>query len=180
MSDNAVAALYLSALVIALFGISIFILRQVLRTRRTESRLSQLQNLVKQDQATAKDCYELGSIYLNKKLYSQAGKLFQKALRDKKTEPENRALIYNALGYAYFSQEQLDLAIRQYKEALKLYPDYVVALNNLGHVYERKNLTSQALEAYEQALVHDPQDSVAQKRSEALRKRLPTTSSSDS
>ncbi len=49
------------------------------------------------------------------------------------------AKIYNALGFAYFTQEQYDIAIRQYKEALKIDPNYVIAYNNLGHAYEKKN-----------------------------------------
>ena len=65
------------------------------------------------------------------------------------------------MGYAYFAQEQYDLAIRQYKEALKCNPEYVIALNNLGNAYERKQLTAQALETYEQALTYDPKNSTA-------------------
>lgn len=48
--------------------------------------------------------------------------------------------MYNALGFAYFSQEQYDIAIRNYKEAIKLYPEYTIALNNLGNVYEKKTV----------------------------------------
>ena len=44
------------------------------------------------------------------------------------------------MGYAYFAQEQYDLAIRNYKEATKLYPEYVTALNNLANVYEKKQM----------------------------------------
>jgi tetratricopeptide (TPR) repeat protein len=76
------------------------------------------------------------------------------------------------MGYAYFAQEQYDIAIRNYKEALKISPRYVTALNNLGHAYERKNLTAQALEAYEQALAQEPKNAVSRRRAESLRKRL--------
>jgi tetratricopeptide (TPR) repeat protein len=74
------------------------------------------------------------------------------------------------LGYVYFAQEQYDLAIRQYKEALKLKPDYVVALNNLGHAYEKKKLTAQALEMYEAALKFAPNNATAKRRAESLRR----------
>jgi tetratricopeptide (TPR) repeat protein len=106
-------------------------------------------------------------------LFVQAVSLFQKALKiGKDIEPENKALIYNALGFAYFAQEQLDLAIRQYKEALKYNPEYTVALNNLGNIYERKQLISQALEVYEESLKYEPNNSIAKRRAESLRKRL--------
>ncbi|HEY9889792.1 MAG TPA: tetratricopeptide repeat protein [Candidatus Obscuribacterales bacterium] len=87
-------------------------------------------------------------------------------------ESEKAALIYNALGFAYFAQEQYDLAIRQYKEALDIAPTYVTALNNLGHSYERKQLTAQALEAYEAALKYEPENKTAQRRAESLKKRF--------
>jgi tetratricopeptide (TPR) repeat protein len=48
----------------------------------------------------------------------------------------------------------------------------VTALNNLGHVYERKKLTAQALESYEQALKYEPDNAIAKRRAESLRKRL--------
>lgn len=165
--------IYISALLLLLILAAIFILREIIKTRRTESTFSRLQNKLKQDKGDSKDYYELGSLYLEKKLFVQSLNLFQKALKAQKDlEPENQALIYNAMGYAYFAQEQYDLAIRQYKEALKLYPEYVTALNNLGNVYDRKQMTVKALETYEQALQYDPNNSTAKRRAESLRKRL--------
>ncbi|MGL4377140.1 MAG: tetratricopeptide repeat protein, partial [Microcoleaceae cyanobacterium] len=81
------------------------------------------------------------------------------------------------LGFAHFSQEQYDMAIRQYKEAIKFKPDYVTALNNLGHAYERKKLTSSALEIYEESLKYEPNNDTAKRRSESLRKRVVSTTS---
>ena len=164
--------IYLSVLLILLSFTAIFISRQIIKTRRIEATFSRLQNKLKKEKGTAKEYYELGSIYLEKKLFVQSISLFQKALKTKGVEPENQALIHNALGYAYFAQEQYDLAIRNYKEALKLYSEYVTALNNLGNVYERKQLTAQALEAYEEALKYEPNNSTAKRRAESLRKRL--------
>jgi tetratricopeptide (TPR) repeat protein len=165
--------IYISALLFLLILAAIFILREIIKTRRTESTFSRLQNKLKQEKGTSKDYYELGSLYLDKKLFVQSINLFQKALKAQKDlEPENQALIYNAMGYAYFAQEQYDLAIRQYKEALKLYPEYVTALNNLGNVYDRKQMTAKALETYEQALQYDPNNTTAKRRAESLRKRL--------
>lgn len=90
-------------------------------------------------------------------------------------EPENQALIYNAMGYACFAQEQFDLAIRHYKDALKLYPDYVIALNNLANVYEKKQMVNKALETYQETLAIEPNNKVAQRRANSLKKRLVET-----
>ncbi|MBD2662967.1 hypothetical protein B6N60_00491 [Richelia sinica FACHB-800] len=169
--DNNLALVYLSVLVGLLAFASVSILRQVLKTRRVESSLSRLRNKLTKDKGTAQEYYELGSIYSEKKVYTQAIPLFQKALKAAEEEGEdNTAPIFNALGYAYFAQDQYDLAIRQYKEALKIKPDYVVAWNNLGHSYERKKLNSQALQAYEEALKFAPNNATAKRRAESLRR----------
>ncbi|NJO53148.1 MAG: tetratricopeptide repeat protein, partial [Leptolyngbyaceae cyanobacterium RM2_2_4] len=98
---------------------------------------------------------------------------FQKAIKAKDLEPgENAALVFNALGFTYAAQEQYDLAIRQYKDALEQNPGYVTALNNIGFAYEKKQLIAQAVEAYEAALKSDPKNAIAKRRAEALKKRI--------
>ncbi len=171
--ETGLPIVYLSLLVLLLGGASWFIFRQIIRTRRVEKTLSTLRSKLSQGKGSAQDHYELGSIYLDKKIYSQAITQFQQALKAKDlAEGENAALVYNALGYAYACQEQYDLAMRQYKEAVKQKPDYVRALNNLGFAYERKQMTAQALEAYESALKYEPGNPTAKKRAESLRKRF--------
>lgn len=168
--------IYLSVLLTLLLVVAFFIFKQIFKTRRIEKTFSKLQNKLTKEKGTAKEYYELGSIYLDKKLFVQAIQLLQKALKaEKQLEEENKALIYNALGYAYFCQEQYDLAIRNYKEAIKLFPEYTTALNNLGNVYEKKQLVTQAIEAYENALKYEPNNYNAKKRAESLRKRMVTS-----
>lgn len=171
--DNNLAVVYLAILLVVLGGSGLTIFRQVFKTRRLESSLARLQKKLTQEKGTTQEYYELGGIYLNKKLYTQASANFQKALKAaQEEEEENTAVIYNGLGFAYFAQEQYDLAIRNYKEALRLDPNYITALNNLAHAYERKNLTAQALQAYEQVLQSEPKNSTAKRRAESLRRRV--------
>ena len=173
MDNSDLPLIYLSVLISLLAIAAIFLFRQVFRTRRLESTFSRLQRKLTKEKGTAKEYYELGSLYLDKRLFSQAITLFKKALKSKDLEgEENTALIYNALGYSYAAQEQFDLAIRQYKEALEQTPDYVTAWNNLGFAYEKKQLVAQAVEAYDEALKHDPKNSTAKRRADSLRKRL--------
>jgi tetratricopeptide (TPR) repeat protein len=177
MNDSWLPIIYLSILVTLLAAAGWFVFRQILRTRRTETTLSRLQNKLNQGKGTAREYYELGGILLDKRLYSQAVTQFQKALKAKDLDGEqNLALVYNALGFSYAAQEQFDLAIRQYKEALELMPEYPTALNNLGFAYEKKQLTTQALEAYEETLRIDPKNGIAKRRADSLRKRLVPTS----
>jgi tetratricopeptide (TPR) repeat protein len=169
--DNNLAVVYLSILVGLLAFTVVTVFRQIFKTRRMESNLSRLRNKLGKEKGTAQEYYELGSIYSEKKVYSQAIALFQKALKASEEEgEENIAPIYNGLGYVYFAQEQYDLAIRNYKEALKLKPEYVTGLNNLAHAYERKKLTAQALEMYEETLKLQPNNATAKRRAESLRR----------
>ncbi|MDJ0595613.1 MAG: tetratricopeptide repeat protein [Pleurocapsa sp. MO_226.B13] len=177
MNEN-LPIIYISALLVILVLAAIYILREVIKTRRQESTFSRLQNKLKQQKGTAEEYYQLGSLYLDKKLFVQSLTLLKKALKaDKDLPVENQALIHNAMGYAYFAQEQYDIAIREYKEALKLYPEYVVALNNLGNVYEKKQMIVKAVETYKQALEYDPENKTAQQRVKSLEKRLVPTKS---
>lgn len=173
--ENSLPIIYLSVLLVLLAGAGWAVIRQVLKTRKVETTLSRLERKLKKERGTVQEYYELGSIYSDKKLFAQAVMLFQKALKGVDAEEEKLAPVYNALGFAYFAQEQYDIAIRHYKEALKENPEYVTALNNLGHVYERKKLTAQALEAYEEALKYEPNNAIAKRRAESLRKRLVTS-----
>lgn len=175
--ESLLPVVYLSILLLLLSAAAWAIFSQIFKTRQVEVALSRLQNKLKDEKGTAQEYYELGSIYLDKKLFSQSIGVFQKALKAaEEEEDENVARIYNGLGFSYFAQEQFDLAIRNYKEALKRQPDYVTALNNLAHAYERKKLTAQALQTYEEALKYEPNNQTAKQRSESLRKRLVTSS----
>ncbi len=165
--------IYLSGIVIFLGGLAIFLLFQIIKTRRTENRFYKLQKKLQKEKGTAQEYYELASLYLDKKLYVQAVNLLEKGFKTgEKIEAENKALMYNALGFAYFSQEQVDLAIRNYKDAIKLYPDYVIALNNLANAYEKKQMVPKAVETYEETLKFDENNKIAKRRAELLKKRL--------
>ncbi|MEO0757761.1 MAG: tetratricopeptide repeat protein [Cyanobacteria bacterium J06648_16] len=178
MENTSYLLVYLSFLLLLLGIAAFFVLRQVFKTRRIENTLSRLQKKLTSQKGTAQEYYELGSLLLDKKLFTQASLYLQQALKmlDKEEETENAALIYNALGYAYFAQEQFDLAIKQYKAALKEQPGYITALNNLGHSYEKKQQIKQALEIYDEAIKLDAKNATAKRRADALRKRVPATS----
>jgi tetratricopeptide (TPR) repeat protein len=166
---------YLVAFISLLAGSAVVVVRQVLKSRTLESDLSKLEKRVIADDCTSQEYYALASIYLDKKLFVQAVKLLQKALKDKTLAANDFAPVHNALGYAYECQEQYDLAIRNYKEAIKQDPVYVTAMNNLGHAYEQKKLMPQALDMYEQAVALEPDNEIANRRLVSLRRRLVTS-----
>jgi tetratricopeptide (TPR) repeat protein len=175
-SDKNLLTVYLAAFLLLLSVAAFFILKQILKTQKIENALNKLERKLKNERGTIPEYYELGSIYLEKKMYIQAIAMLKKAIKVEDGDTPEMSPVYNALGYAYFGQEQYDLAIRQYKEAIKLEPEYVMAMNNLGHAYEQKKMASQALDIYEQALELEPNNETAKRRSESLRRRLVVSS----
>ena len=113
--DSKLAIAYLGALVVLLAGVIWLVIRQIIKARSLENVISDLQPKLQKEKGTPEDYYQLGSVYLRKKLYAQAITLFNKAIKE---GGDNMAEVYNALGFAYFSQEQYDLAIKNYKEDL--------------------------------------------------------------
>jgi tetratricopeptide (TPR) repeat protein len=175
-SDKNLLIVYLSAFLLLLSVAAFFILKQILKTQKIENALSKLEKKLKSERGTVPEYYELGSIYLEKKMFIQAIAMFKRAIAIEDGKIPEMSPLYNALGYAYFGQEQYDLAIRQYKEAIKLEPEYVMAMNNLGHAYEQKKMMPQALDIYEQALEIEPNNETAKRRGESLRRRLVVSS----
>jgi tetratricopeptide (TPR) repeat protein len=175
-SNQNLLLVYLWAFLLLLAVAAFSIGKQIFKTQKIENALKRLEQKLKSEKGTVQEYYELGSIYLDKKLYVKAVALLEKALKAEGLDPIEMAPIHNALGYAYFGQEQYDLAIRKYKEAIKLEPEYVMAMNNLGHAYEQKKMNSQALAMYDRALELEPKNETAMRRSESLRRRLVVSS----
>ena len=94
--DNIVPLLYLSILLFSLLTLSFFIGKQIIERKEIENNLSALQNKIRNNKANAEDYYEIGSIYLSKKLFDQAILQFRYALQMWKNEDsEGISNLYN-------------------------------------------------------------------------------------
>tara|TARA_B100000780_G_scaffold246425_1_gene190940 strand:+ start:1048 stop:1527 length:480 start_codon:yes stop_codon:yes gene_type:complete len=154
--------------------ISIFIGRQIIERKQIEDNLSVLQNKIRNNLANAEDYYELGSIYLSKKLFDQAILQFRYALQIWKNEDlEGISNLYNTIGFTYAETEQYDLAIYYYQEALKNDDNYTVALNNLGYAYEKQKMISEAITTYKKVITKEPNNETAVSRMQILKRRIP-------
>ena len=93
MTNENLPIAYISALLAILVLAAIYILREVIKTRKQESTFSRLQAKLQNEKGSAEEYYELGSLYLDKKLFVQSISLLQRALKvDKKLPEENQAL----------------------------------------------------------------------------------------
>ena len=167
-----VQLLYLSALLALLAGGSYLVVRQVLVRRELETAAKALGERVRSGSASAEDLFEMGCVMLRKKIYSQAVRNLEGALAAWDGEPEEKAQVHNALGFAFFSQEKVGEALEQYRQAVGLQPGYVTAWNNLGDALESTKRYSEALEAYTQALAYAPSNETARDRAAFLKTRL--------
>nr|GME18154.1 tetratricopeptide repeat domain-containing protein PYG7, chloroplastic-like isoform X2 [Ipomoea batatas] len=84
--------------------------------------------------------------------------------------------VYNALGVSYVREDKIDKGIAQLFETavckLKLQPGYVTAWNNLGDAYEKNKDMKNALKAFEEVLLFDPNNKVARPRRDALKDQV--------
>ena len=92
-----------------------------------------------------------GDIYMARKMYREAIDTFREV-------PENPVML-NKIGIAYHQMMQLDNARKSYEQAIKLKPNYVEALNNLGTVYYARKSFRRAISWYNKALKVAPQES---------------------
>jgi tetratricopeptide (TPR) repeat protein len=86
-----------------------------------------------------------GDILMARKQYREAIDMF------KQGSPKDPVL-WNKQGIAYHQLAQLANARKSYEQALKLKPDYVEAMNNLGTIYYAQKSMRRAISWYNKAL----------------------------
>ncbi|MFQ5454579.1 MAG: tetratricopeptide repeat protein [Nitrospirota bacterium] len=63
---------------------------------------------------------------------------------------------HNELGVHYYSHGDIDSAVKEYKMAIEIDPDYTTAHNNLAQIYEETEETEPAIEQYIEVIRSDP------------------------
>jgi tetratricopeptide (TPR) repeat protein len=156
---------YSSILFLSLTFICIYLSGLLKMTQNVEKRISMLETRLQTEDRSSDDFYKLGQIYLRKRIYDKAINLFRQSL---KSWDENDKIglgsLYNTLGFTYFKLKEYEQAIYYYGQAIKLLPDYTLALTNLGLVYENKQLYKEAYKTYSYALMYESQNKIAKNR----------------
>lgn len=78
-----------------------------------------------------------------------------------KVDSMNRARIHTELGMAYYGNNQMSVAMEEFKEAIAADSDFAPAHSQLGLVYMALNEDKLAQQSFERALKLDPADSEA-------------------
>lgn len=81
---------------------------------------------------------------------------------------ENHAEVFNNRGMAYRAKGELDRAIQDYSQAIKLNGKLALLYNNRGVAYDRKSEFDRAIQDYEQALKLKPSPEIYFNRGNAF------------
>lgn len=98
--------------------------------------------------------YNLGTLYLQKKMLSEAREHLLKAVQ---ISP-GYANAWNNLGLLALDESRLEEAVGYFENAVRQNPQYEVALENLGNLYRQLGRLEDAQQALEKALLLDPEN----------------------
>ncbi|MCW3093222.1 MAG: hypothetical protein JWP81_4291 [Ferruginibacter sp.] len=106
---------------------------------------------------TAKELFNNGREFQNKKQYDQAIEAYTQAIA---IDP-NYTFAYNNRGLSYHAKKQYDLSIQDYNKAITIDPSLKMAYNNRGYAYQFKNMPDLAIQDYTKAVDIDPNYTLA-------------------
>ena len=116
---------------------------------------------LRDDPSSAEALYGIGSVYLNQQKTAEARESFERALKLRASYPDTLANSWNNLGLLAAREGRTGEAIGYFQEALKLSPDHLIALDNLGSAYRQQKRWDDARKTYERALEISPNDAEA-------------------
>lgn len=163
--NSIIPLLYSLILFVSLILIFFYLVGQFQVNLKVENRLTALEKKLQENKKSSAFSYKLGQLYLRKKVYDKAIQLFRNSLKYWDFNDKlGLGSLYNTLGFTYFKLKQYEDAAYYYCQAIRLLPDYTLALTNLGLVYESQEKYKEAYEIYNQALIFDSTNETASSR----------------
>jgi len=108
--------------------------------------------------SSAEALYGLGSVYLKQQKASEARESFERAVKLRASYPDTLPDAWNNLGLLATREGHTAEAIPYFQEALRLSPDHLIALDNLGNAYRQQKQWDEARKVLERAVAVGPQD----------------------
>jgi tetratricopeptide (TPR) repeat protein/peroxiredoxin len=116
---------------------------------------------LRDDPSSAEALYGIGSVHLNQQKTAEARESFEGALKLRASYPDTMANSWNNLGLLAGREGRPGEAVGYFQQALKLSPDHIIALDNLGSAYRQQKRWEDARATYERALELRPNDAEA-------------------
>jgi Flp pilus assembly protein TadD len=110
------------------------------------------------DPSSAEAQYGLGSVYLKQEKNPDARASFEQALKLTASYPDTVPNAWNNLGLLATREGRTSDAIGYFQEALRLSPDYWIALENLGNAYRQQRRWDDARSTLERAVAARPRE----------------------
>lgn len=152
--------------------VCIFLIGQIQMTQKVEKRITVLETKIRMNQRFYDNFYKLGQIYLRKNFYAKAIHLFRESLEIWDINDKiGLGSLYNTLGFTYFRLKEYEYAKYYYLQAIRLLPDYTLALTNLGLIYETKKMYIEAYNIYKKVLNYESDNKIALARIIALKQK---------
>jgi superkiller protein 3 len=95
----------------------------------------------------------LGRLYYDEERYPEAIQAFWT-----ETTLRPRATTYHFIGNSYRYTDKFEEAVKAYREALRLSPNYTQVFVDLGHTYNGLGRHAEAIDAFRQAIKANPND----------------------
>jgi len=108
--------------------------------------------------SSAEALYGLGSVYLKQEKTSKARESFERAIKLRASYPDTLPNAWNNLGLLATREGRTAEAIPYFQEALRLSPDHLIALDNLGNAFRQQKQWDEARKVLERAVAVGPQD----------------------
>jgi tetratricopeptide (TPR) repeat protein len=123
-----------------------------------EQAEASFQLALRDDPSSAEALYGLGSVYLEQGKNDAARASFERTTKLRASYPDTVPNAWNNLGLLATREGHTAEAIPYFQEALRLSPDHVVALDNLGNAYRQQKQWDEARKVLERAVAVGPQD----------------------
>jgi tetratricopeptide (TPR) repeat protein len=108
--------------------------------------------------SSAEALYGLGSVYLNQQKSAEARESFEHATKLRASYPDTLPNAWNNLGLLATREGRTAEAIPYFEQALRLSPDHLIALDNLGNAYRQQKQWDEARRVLERAVAVGPED----------------------
>lgn len=116
------------------------------------------QQALRDDPSSAEALYGIGSVYLNQDKNAAARDTFERCVKLKPAYPDTLPDAWNNLGVLATREGRVEDSIEYFQQALKLSPNHLLTLNNLGNAYRALKQWDQARSMLERALAASPED----------------------
>jgi Flp pilus assembly protein TadD len=130
---------------------SVFFQRGYLEQSETFFKLA-----LRDEPSSAEGHYGLGSVYLKQEKNSEARASFEQAVKFIASYSDTGPNAWNNLGLLATREGRIDDAVANFLEALRLNPNYWIALENLGSAYRQQRRWDDARAALDRALAVRP------------------------